>query len=78
MAKNALAGRYKAIRREESAELGIVVAGLEVIKTESLVEYIATVTEGIMQAKCAGHCVACDLNVSLILTIPRNSKIDKS
>lgn len=55
VAKDALTGRYEGVCAEESAELGIVVAGLEVIETGFLVIDIATVAERVMQTKCAGH-----------------------
>ena len=49
--KNALPGRYKGICGEESAELGIVIAGLKVIKTEAFIVYIAAIAERIMQTQ---------------------------
>ena len=50
VAQEALAGGGKDVGVDESAEAGIVIAGLEVVQTSFGVPDVATVTQGVIEA----------------------------
>ena len=47
-AQNSLSGRHKGIRVEESADDGVIVAGLAIIKFDVVVVVVTTVADGVL------------------------------
>ena len=74
MPEDALAGAYKGISIEESADCGIVISGLEIIEPGLGIVIIAAVTEGV--DICVGAGGLDGIAVGVVLVVGRSISVD--